>query len=307
MFVDGRGSTWGILRWQWKRALVFFVVSTAVVVLQDVLPAWLLSLTHLPTFPLAVVGGAIGIFVSFRTNSAYDRWWEGRKLWGALVNVSRHFCSQALMYLPRAEGGGGPHPLAERLVRRHVLYVHVFRCLLRGQDPWDDQDVKTHLGDEDALYRGQSNPTHAILHRQFEELALACNDGQLSELRMQSLDQSLRAILDAQGGCERIKKTPFPRGYMWISQRLIVAYGILLPLGLVSDLGWTTVPITVLVCMSFLLIGEVGRVLEDPFSTFWPALPLFAISRTIEANLRDRLGDDDIPLIPGPNERGVLM
>ena len=78
--------------------------------------------------PVAVVGGAIGIFVSFRTNSAYDRWWEGRKLWGQLVNSSRHFCSQVLVYLP--PGPAGPSPLQVELIRRQIAYVHALRVLL---------------------------------------------------------------------------------------------------------------------------------------------------------------------------------
>jgi putative membrane protein len=82
---------------------------------------------------------------------------------------------------------------------------------------------------------------------------------------------------------------------------------VLLPFALVKDLAWVTVPMNVLVCMSFALISEAGRVLEDPFTMFWNGLPLSALSTTIEINLRQRLGERDVPALPKPNEQGILM
>lgn len=302
MFVSFKGSVWGILKWQWKYVLFYSVLATAVVAAKD-----FLKMEHLtiPVLPLTVVGGAIGIFVSFRTNSSYDRWWEGRKLWGRLINSSRHFCDQVLAYLPDENG---PSPTQSSLVRRHIGYVHVLRCLLRNQDPFADADVQVFLTEEERkTLPGQSNLTHALLNIQQRALSKMATEGTLHELRLTSFDQTLGALLDIQGGCERIKKTPFPRGYVIISERLILAYGLLFPLGLVDTMGWFTIPITVLVVMSFLLIGEVGRTLEDPFTTFWPALPLFALSKTIEVNLRERLLEKDLPALPKPNAQGVLM
>ncbi len=303
MFVDYKGSVLGLLSWQWKSVSLFVLAATAVVA-ADKFVHIDLDPFRLPGLPLAVVGGAIGIFASFRTNSAYDRWWEGRKLWGRLVNTSRHLCTQVLAYLP--PGGNGPSDTQRGLVRRQIAYVHVLRCLLRQQDPFDDDDVAAFLS-EPARVKEESNLTHALLQQHADQLVALTDDGTLTELRMQSFDESIRALLDIQGGCERIKKTPFPRGYGFVLERLIQAYGLLLPLGLVDSLGWMTIPITGLVCLAFALISEIGRVLEDPFTTFWPALPLSALSKTIEVNLRQRLGETDLPPLPKPNERGILM
>jgi ion channel-forming bestrophin family protein len=305
MFVDFKGSVLGLLRWQWKSASLFLASATLVVVADF---AWHVDLdpVRLPALPLAVVGGAIGIFASFRTNSAYDRWWEGRKLWGRLVNTSRHFCTQVLGYLPAQ--ADGPSETQRRLVRRQIAYVHVLRCLLRAQDPFEDRDVTAVIDAADQpQLRGESNLTHALLQQHADELIALTDAGTLTELRMQSFDESIRALLDIQGGCERIKKTPFPRGYGFVLERLIQAYGLLLPLGLVDSLDWMTIPITLLVCMAFAMISEIGRVLEDPFTMFWPALPLSALSKTIEINLRQRLGETNLPAMPAPNEQGVLM
>lgn len=305
MFVTYKGSVIGLLGWQWRAVLLFVAASTLVVLGER----WLdLSPVLLPGLPVAVVGGAIGIFVSFRTNSAYDRWWEGRKLWGQLVNSSRHFCSQVLVYLP--PGPAGPSPLQVELIRRQIAYVHALRVLLRQQGLAGDPELRRFVpaAELEALAAG-SNPTYALLQRQLELLAGEVAAGRLSELRMQKFDDTIRALLDVQGGCERIKKTPFPKGYGFIAERLIQGYGLLLPLGLVGGIenDWIVVPLTVLVCLSFSLISEVGRVLEDPFTMFWPALPLSALATTIEVNLRERLGERDLPALPVANERGVLM
>lgn len=309
MFVTYKGSVIGLLAWQWRAVLLYLVASTAVVLGER----WLdLSAVMLPGLPVAVVGGAIGIFVSFRTNSAYDRWWEGRKLWGQLVNSSRHFCSQVLVYLPH-EGpgeGGKPSALQVELVRRQIAYVHALRVLLRQQDLRADPELRRFVAEAElgALAAG-SSPTHSLQQRNLELLAQEVAAGRLSELRMQKFDDTVRALLDVQGGCERIKKTPFPKGYGFIAERLIQGYGVLLPLGLVGGIenDWIAIPLTVLVCLSFSLISEVGRVLEDPFTMFWPALPLSALATTIEINLRERLGEEGLPALPVANEQGVLM
>lgn len=299
MMVSNRGSVLRLLLWQWRAVVLFLLGGLGAVAL------WRLPEHHwlmLPMAPLAVVGAALGIFVSFRTNSAYDRWWEGRKLWGRMINVSRHFATQVINYLP-----DDAVVVRRRIVHRHVAYVHALRCLLRGQDPLEDADFVRTVPDDPERYRGQSNVTHALLHRQSAELVELDDAGRLSELRMQLLDRSLEEMLAVQGGCERIKNTPMPRGYGFIADRLIMTYGFLFPLALVNELGWLVVPINVLVCLSFTLISEAGRVLENPFSLFWNGLPLYSMSMTIERNLGERLGDEDLVEIPGVDARGILM
>ncbi len=299
MFVTYRGSVIGLLTWQWRSVVLFTVFATAVVLLDRVAG---IQLFEVGPLPLGVLGGAIGIFVSFRTNSAYDRWWEGRRLWGQLVNSSRHFTTQVLSYVVRDQE-------AQRsLVLRHIGYVHVLRCALRNQDPFEDADVRRFVDEtEREELRRESNPNHALLQKQSEALVRLSDRDDLDAFRLQSLDRTLATLLDVQGGCERIKRTPFPPGYGFLAMRLIQLYSLLLPMALVDQLGWIAVPVTLAVCLGFTSISEVGRVLEDPFTMFWPALPLSALSTTIEINLRQRLGESDVPPMPKPNERGILM
>lgn len=298
MMVSNRGSTFRLLLWQWKNTLLFTIPATLIVVAHEVLGwTWL----TLPAIPLGIVGGAIGIFVSFRTNSCYDRWWEGRKLWGRMINTSRHWTTQVVSYLP-----ADAVEAKRRLVLRHATYVHVLRCLLRQQNPFDDDEVMNHIESDPSLRDG-TNLTHALLQRQLDDITKLNDEGKLDAFRLASMDESIRHLLDIQGGCERIKKTPMPRGYGFIAERLVTAFGILFPLAVVSELSWVAIPINLLVCIAFALISEAGRVLEDPFTMFWNGLPLSAISRMIEVNTRQRLGDTELPPQLSPDTRGILM
>ena len=294
-----------IFNWQRTTAALCLIGSTTVATLHhfELLGAGL----AFPTFPLAVVGGALGIFVSFRTNSSYDRWWEGRKLWGRMINSSRHFSSQVIGYVG-GKTANAKTASQNSLVRRHIAYVHTLRCLLRKQDPLADNAVLEFLTeDEVQKLRSESNQTHALLQWQMDELVALNKDGHLDNFRLQSLDSTILDLLNIQGGCERIKGTPLPQGYGFIAEMLIRYYSVLLPFAMIAELGILTIPMNVLVCLAFGLISEVGRVLEDPFNMFWNALPLSNLSKKIENNLRNRLGEYDLTPIPGPDHMGVLM
>jgi ion channel-forming bestrophin family protein len=304
MIVGTSGSLRGLVIWQQRSIVLFAGFAGLVVALREGLGwHWL----AIPAVPVAVVGGALGIFVSFRTNAAYARWWEGRQLWGRLVNLSRTFSTQVIAYLPRAEDGSSS-TLQRALVERQVLYVHVLRCLLRDQSPWEDPDAERFsTPSERAALSRETNATHAILDRQLAELAREADAGRLAGLRLDALDRTIAGLLDVQGGCERIKRTPMPRGYGYFADQLIRAFGMLFPLALAQELWVAVIPLNVLVCLAFLMINEVGRVLEDPFTMFWNGLPLSALSRTIESNLRQRLGDPEVLPMLKADAQGILM
>ena len=288
-----------LLRWQ-KSALVFYLVSATV--------AWVLvsplglDFLQLPVMPISIVGAAIGIFASFRANQAYDRWWEGRKLWGRMINSSRHWCDQALRYLREED-----REVGEALVLRHITYVHTLRCLLRKEDPFKDRDFLRHLSDADRALEGSTNLTHAFLDQQLIALTQLADAGKLDERRLESFDRTLMDFLNIQGGCERIKGTPLPRGYGFIAETLIKIFAVMLPFSLVHDMGIMAIPMSALVSLAFALISEAGRVLEDPFSLFYNGLPLHNLSIKIERNLLERVGDHELPPSVTPSAIGVLM
>lgn len=287
-----------LLRWQWKAVLFFGLFATV---------TWLVHIFGqldllLPPLSLTVLGSALSIFISFRTNSAYQRWWEGRQLWGRLVNTSRHFAQQITSYLPPEQAQA-----QKQLVYRQIAYVHSLRCNLRDQDLFADSALEAYLVHDRQALKAEVNPCQALLAWQFKALTELQKAGQLDSWQMQSLDESLRQLLDIQGGCERIKRTPMPPVYGLLATRLTQIFGMLLPLSLVHDIGWRVIPINVLLCIAFTLVNEVGRVLEDPFNLFYNGLPLFALSRTIEVNLLQRLGVKELPEIPKPTAKVLLM
>ncbi len=299
MIVATKGSVIRLISWQWRFAVMSLAAATAVTVAYKTFDIdWFL----LPATPLAVVGAALGIFVSFRTNSSYDRWWEGRKLWGRLINTSRHIAIQSQSYIAPFD-----EEASKRTVRRHIAYVHTLRCLLREQAPLEDEGVTDYLETEEAAsYKGSSNMTARLLVSQLREFTEHNKRGDLNDFRLSDLDESVRHLLDIQGGCERIKKTPLPRAYGFFSERMIQWFSVLFPCSIVAQLGWGTIFISFLVAFCFKLISETGRVLEDPFNMYWNALPLGALSRTIEVNLLELTGETDLPPMVKPTG-GILM
>lgn len=302
MIVGDNSSVYRLLIWQWRSVVLFTVVGTIVTALHE----FDVIRFKLPALPLGVVGGALGIFVSFRTNNAYARWWEGRQHWGKLINSSRHFASQVLNYLQPIDGVD-LGAVKREIVLRHVAYVHTLRAHLRKQDILADEHVARLISDDarKALAREKNIP-YAILHEQFAQLEDLSTRGAIDPYRLQGFDRLINDFLDVQGACERIKNTPMPKSYGFIGERLIWAYACLFPFAIWDDMGWLTIPSNVLVCIAFTLIGEVGRVLEDPFNMFFNTLPISALSTTIEINLRQRLGDTELPEDPKPVPPGVL-
>jgi ion channel-forming bestrophin family protein len=301
----------GLIAWHMRHSIGAFALSATLWTLlahyTDYLPR------ALPTTPFTIVGAALAIFLAFRTNSAYDRWWEGRKLWGALVNTSRTWARQATTFIeapPEADAAqvSAVERLKERLVRRQIAYVHALRCHLRdGHDPLTDADCTSFLSDaERAQLAHENNIPNAIAQLQAEELVAAARQGWLHELRLQRMDASLTDLLNIQGGCERIKKTPVPRAYTYFATRIVIWYGVLLPLVFAHELYWFAIPLTVAVAMCFRVVDEIGRLIQDPFTLAVNGLPLAALSKTIELNLRQRIGEADPGPMPQPVD-GILM
>ena len=289
-----------ILQWQ-SRSAIFYLATGLLAWLLIAEEGLNLAFLKLDPIPLTIVGSAIGIFASFRANQSYDRWWEGRKLWGRMINSSRHFSSQVVNYVGKTDPD-----LARALVLRHCGYVHALRCLLRKQDPFEDPDFLRNITPDDQL-RGSTNLTHALLDRQMSALTDLADDGKLDERRLESLDDTLIDLLNIQGGCERIKGTPLPRGYGFIVELMIQIFAFMLPFALVHEMGVAAIPMNVLVCLAFALISEAGRVLEDPFNLFFNALPLSALSTKIERNLRQRIDETELPPSVQESNIGVLM
>ncbi len=310
MIVGRRRNPLTLLRWQQGPLLFFGVVALAFVGIRHV--EAIRTLFEISPTPLAILGSGLAIFVGFRTNTAYARWWDARRLWGGLVNATRMLSTQVASYLP---WDGEKSSAAQReLVLLVSLYIHVLRTNLRDQKSLEDADVKRLLdtnglfdADARAALAKETNLAHAVVDRIHRTLAREVREGRLAELAMTSMDRTIAELLECQGGSERIKRTPMPPAYGLIAQYLTLSFGCVFPLTLHDDLDLWVVPLNMLVAGSFLFVNELGRVLEDPFDMFWNALPLMALSRTMEANARSRVGDHDHPPLEKADDNGVLM
>ncbi|MEQ1886463.1 MAG: bestrophin family ion channel [Bryobacteraceae bacterium] len=252
----------------------------------------------LPTLPLAIIGGALSVFLGFRNNSAYDRWWEARTLWGGLVNSSRTFSRQVLTIVDETaapEKELSPRPMSrESLVELQIAYVHALRCHLRKQNPFPE--LEKWLPAEIVGYlRGQKNVPIAMLMLKAQVIRQYFDEGRLDSFRYATLDRTLSDLCNIQGACERIKNTPLPRQYHHFPRLLIAIYSLILPFGLVDGLGILMPVAAAVVSFIFVSLDTIGEEIEDPFENTVHDTPMSNLSRAIEINLRQNLGHMDLP------------
>ena len=273
-----------------QRLALLFIFDASVALLYK-LAGW--SFLALPGLPLTTMGSAIGIFLAFRTNSAYERWWEARILWGGLVNASRTFARQVLTLI---DGNtiGEPSLLQKRLLNLHLGFVTAFRCHLRKQNAFPE--LKAQLGNQMTEdLRKYGNVPSAILLRSAETLRQAREQGLISDYRSIQIDTTLTDLTNILGACERIKSTPLPRQYDFFPRILITIYCLLLPFGLVEGMGLLTPLASTVVSFMFIALDTVGREIESPFENTVHDTPLTSLSRSIEINLRQLFGDKSVP------------
>lgn len=247
--------------------------------------------------PLPLLGSAIALVVTLRNNAAYDRWWEARSLWGSVVNNSRSFARGLItMTSDRA--------LQATLVRHQIAYALSLRCHLLRKAPRDALDGYLPAATLSRL-RSASNVPAAVHVEIARQLATArfCND--IDSMSVAALDLTLSALANAQGGLERIKNTPLPRQYDQFPQVFTRVYCMLLPIGLVHDLTYLTPVGSTVIGFMFLALDRIGRDLEDPFENTLHDIPMQAITRTIEADLLQAIGSEDLPT-PVRVQNGVL-
>lgn len=259
--------------------------------------------------PLALYGSAIGIIVGFRNNSSYGRWWEGRGLWGQIVNNSRSLARQVCSTMhPNAEKEGADvmalRDMQRRLVHHQIAYVHAVRQHLRQLSPWDE--LRPLISEYELLaLEGSKNVPLSLQQNMGHMLRESRANGWINQLEWQAMDGNLDDLADAQGGAERIKNTPMPKQYDFFPMLFVQIYCLLLPVGMVENLGWFTPLGSTLVGFMFLALDKIGRDLEDPFDNKIYDVPLTSITRTIDINLRQLLGEQELPP-PEQPIRGVL-
>ena len=234
----------------------------------------------------------MAIIVGLRNNSAYGRWWEARTLWGRAVNNSRSLARGAQTFLPDAT--------ASTLIHLQIAWAIALRHAMLKQPTWTDEVAALIPADIAARIRHATNLPTAINGAMGRLLAQPDRSDATQSIRIAALDQTLSALADAQGGLERIKNTPLPRQFEQFPRVFVIAYCLLLPIGLVHDLGLATPIGSTVIGAAFYLLDQIGRDIEDPFSGGVHDVAMGAITRTIEIDLRQMLGETTAltPLAP---------
>ncbi|BBF68958.1 bestrophin family protein [Sphingomonas bisphenolicum] len=293
MIVDPVPSLRRLAAEVWKPLTLLFVWDCAVTITYYVLPF------KAPSLPLTIFGSALALFLGFRSNSAYQRWWEGRILWGAMINASRSLARAARNFLPDPQA----RDLKREIVMRQIAYVNALRCQLRRQPI--GEDVTSFLREEDrgkALAR--ANPANGLLDSTGRRIDIARREGWIDTIQQAQMEAVLVDIANAQGGMERIKNTPLPMQYRFLPTLFAHIFCILLPIGLVESLGFATPLGSTVAGLMFLAVLRIGDDLVDPFDNSVHDVPLSAMCRTIEIDLLQSIGDP----APEPAQpvRGVL-
>lgn len=274
------GKTIGYVGWSLFWLLIWDVIVTVDFML------YLERQITLPSMPLTLLGSALVVLTSFRNSSAYNRWWEARTLWGALVNSSRSFARQVLTLVEDDEGG--INPVKATLLRRHVAYVKCLSAHLKGGHCGDE--VQALIPREEFERRFDTNNfPNDLLNTSAALLAKEYQSGRLDSIRLARLESTMVDISNCQGGMERIANTPLPYPYVAFPRLFITLFCLIVPIGLVETLGWFTPLASTVVGFMLLAIEKIGTDLQSPFKASEHEIQMTALCANIERNLDSML------------------
>ena len=322
-----RDIRWSIvMRFAWRNLVKFTLWSLAVTAAYVWLKPQNINIS-IPFAPISTIGIAVAFYVGFKNSQSYDRFWEGRKIWGGVVNYSRTWANQVLTYVNnRYTSDPLPpealHAIHHELIYRHIAWINALRIQLRKTTMLDrenlsftpdfqlqqDRECTDQIGaflqqeEFDDVLAKANTATH-LVKNQGRQLRQLESEGLVENFRHIDMMQTLEEMYNLQGKCERIKNTPFPRQYAFFSAVCVWIFVLLVPLGLVAEfdkLGtdayiWLTIPFSIIISWIFTTIEIVGDNSEDPFENYVNDVPMTALCRTIEIDLREMLDETELP------------
>jgi len=322
----------------WTRREIYGLIPLAVVptVLYEVFDFKI----SLPWLPIALVGTAVAFIVGFKNNATYGRMWEARQIWGSIINSSRSWGIMAMDFVTSPDRATNTHELKEihtRLIYRHIAWLTALRFQLREPRAWEnlsrnynveykkhyhipehesklEDELAKFLSTEDLNYvLSKKNRATQLIHLQSSDLRKLREAGMIDGFRHIELENLLVNLYEQQGKCERIKNFPYPRQFATLSLYFVCLFSILVPFGLLQEfdkLGeyfvWLTIPFSVLVSWIFLTMEKIGEATENPFEGTPNDIPVAALSRNIEIDLREMLDESNIPA-PMQPVNNILM
>ena len=227
----------------------------------------------------SILGIVLGFFLVFRTNTSYDRWWEGRKVWGQMVNSCRNLSLKLSAMVPTS------HPFHNQLEYLIVNYPKALKEHLRNGLP-DDYTKELHTA---LNIQGSTHYPNSIARELFRLINVLKKNNVIDAEQYRVLDNQLTSLTDITGVCERIKNTPIPYSYIMFMKKFILAFMMTLPFAFVTHFGYWTIGITILLLYILLSIELLAEEIEDPFGTDLNDLPIDNLAIKIKANVEEIL------------------
>jgi putative membrane protein len=322
MYIKRNLGIWPVLMGTWKELLFVFLWTLLVFFLYYYLNWTFISLA---IEPLSIIGIALSFYLGFKNSQSYDRFWEARKIWGAIVNYSRTWAAQVLSLVTDA-------PEDQRiLIYRHLAWINALRVQLRQATSFSldrRKSLKRYVEDykeykpvtemilefvspeELKALEARKNVATHLNKNQALHLKSLLEQEKISEFHNLILQKVIEENYNLQGACERIKNTPFPRQYAYFGTVFAWVFVILLPFGMLNafneeflqlslsgrvGMEAAAILLSVLIAWIFITIDKVARNSEDPFEGRFNDVPMTAICRTIEIDLRDMLDEEPLP------------
>jgi ion channel-forming bestrophin family protein len=311
------------LYWTRREIYLLLLLSSLPTFLYQVLDLHWLAI---PWVPIALIGTAAAFIIGFKNTQTYNRLWEARQIWGGIVNSSRAW---GIMVKDFVQGNGDAH---RQLIYRHCAWLTALRFQLRKPQTWEnsqkphnveyrkrfftvpewegllEEELKQYLSAEEQQYvLSKKNRATQLIGLQSKQLNALKNAGQLSDFEFVEMSRRLADLYDQQGRCERIKSFPYPRQFASITLYFVWLFVTMLPFGMLNEfqklgehLTWLTIPFSALVSWVFVSMDKVSEATENPFEGGANDIPMFAISRTIEIDLRDMLDEENLPAAATP-------
>jgi putative membrane protein len=248
--------------------------------------------------PFTLMGIALSVFLGFRNNACYDRWWEARRQWGHLILEMRSFARLVTTVLPKDER-------STRLLREAIAFAYAAGAYLRGVEM--PVEVAQYCSAETMQKAAQCrNVPDAILRCMEEDIVASLKESVITDIVFTSFNELLNEMSGVQVSCERIASTPTPFTYSLLLHRTAYLFCFLLPFSLVTTLGYATPLFCIVVAYTFFGLDALGDELEEPFGENLNALPLTALARTIEINVLEAMGTKELPPALLPIESVLL-
>ena len=240
------------------------------------------------TIPLsipAILGTAVSLLLAFRTAQSYERWWEARIVWGAIVNDSRSLIRLINQFIPQ-------NSVDKKIfAERQIVWVYALGEALRKQ-PFSNkvsEYLRTHK--IDAI-----NIPNAILDEHSFQIRGIVEKGLISDFKEVQLNEVLMRLCDSMGKCERLKNTVFPRAYSILIHTLIYVFAFILPFGLEDSQLTLEIITTIIIPLIFISIEKTAIIMQDPFENTPVDTPMTSIAQTIEINILQMIKEKDVPV-----------